>query len=328
MKFVAVRLAQLIVVLLAVTFFTYSLTFIADEPEEIVGKLLQLEAGAPERRAAISDDLNLEDPLLIRYGKWLGNAATGDLGFSYSAQEPVSDRLKVRIPRTLSLVILSQIIALLLAIPAGIVAAWRANTWVDRGLSTSTIGLLAIPNYVTAVLLVFLFVLKFGWFPSIVAGDVQPSSFIELIQPWVWDFSSFVLPALSLALGQVAIYMRLLRTDMIATLQEDFIGMAKAKGLKTRRILFRHALRPSSLSLVTTIGINAGAAIGGTVIIEQIFGIPGVGTMLVDAIFRGDVLVVQGVVAVIAIGFVLINFAIDLLYAALDPRIRSVRTAA
>ena len=122
--------------------------------------------------------------------------------------------------------------------------------------------------------------------------------------------------------------MRLLRTDMIATLQEDFIGMAKAKGLTTRAILFRHALRPSSLSLVTTIGINAGAAIGGTVIIEQIFGMPGMGTMLVDAIFRGDILVVQGVVAVIAVGFVIINFVIDLLYAALDPRIRSVRSAA
>ena len=328
MKFVAVRLAQLIVVLLAVTFFTYSLTFVADSPEEVVDKLLQLEAGAEARRADIRADLNLDDPLPVRYGKWVGDAVTGDLGFSYSASEPVSNRLKTRIPRTLALVVLSQIIALLIAIPAGIISAWRANTWVDRGLSTTTIGLLAVPNYVVAVLLVFLFVLSLGWLPSIVQGNVRPSSFMDLLKPWVWDTSSFILPALSLALGQVAIYMRLLRTDMIATLQEDYIGMAKAKGLTTRAILFRHALRPSSLSLVTTIGINAGAAIGGTVIIEQIFGLPGVGTMLVDAIFRGDVLVVQGVVAVIAVGFVLINFIIDLLYAALDPRIRSVRTAA
>lgn len=324
MKFVLVRLAQLVIVLLVATFFTYSLTFVANSPEEVVDRVLQTESGNETRRAEIRADLNLDDPLLSRYGKWLGDAITGDFGFSYSAQEPVSDRLKTRVPRTFALVILSQVLALLLSIPAGIVAAWRANTWVDRGLSSTSIGLLAIPNYVAGIFFVFLFALQLGWFPSIVSGNVNPSSIGELIQPWSWDFNSFLLPALALSLGQVAVYMRLLRTDMIATLQEDFIGMAKAKGMPTRSILFRHALRPSSLSLVTSVGINAGAAIGGTVIIEAIFGMPGMGQMLVDAIGRGDIMVVQGVVAVVAIGFVLINFVIDLLYAVLDPRIRSV----
>lgn len=317
MKFVAVRLVQFVVVLLAATFFTYSLTFIADTPDEVVDSLLQLQQGSPDERARIEDDLNLDDPLLVRYGKWLGDAATGDLGQSYSAQEPVSDRIQTRLPRTLALVVYAQIIALALAIPAGIIAAWRANTWVDRGLSSTSIGLIAVPNYVLAVLLQFLFAVNLDWFPAITASDLS-----------IFDFNSYLLPALSLAAGQVAVYMRLLRTDMIATLQDDFIGMAKAKGLPTRKILLRHALRPSSLSLVTTIGINAGVAIGGTVIIESIFGMPGMGTMLIDAIFRGDVLVVQGVVAVVAAGFVLINLVIDLLYAALDPRIRSVRAAA
>lgn len=316
-KFVAVRLVQLIVVLLAATFFTYSLTFVSNSPDDVVDTLLQIEAGAPERRAVIAEDLNLEDPLLVRYGKWLSAAVTGDLGLSYSAQEPVIDRIQTRLPRTLALVVYAQILALLLAIPAGIIAAWRANSWVDRGLSATSIGLLAVPNYVVAVLLVYLLALKSDWFPAIAAGDLS-----------IWDLRSYLLPALALALGQVAVYMRLLRTDMIATLQEDYIGMAKAKGLPTRSILLRHALRPSSLSLVTTIGINAGAALGGTVIIETIFGMPGMGTMLVDAIFRRDILVVQGVVAVVAAGFVLINFAIDLVYAALDPRIRSVRASA
>ena len=325
MKFVLVRLAQLVVVLLVATFFTYSLTFVANSPEEVVDRVLQTESGNETRRAEVRAELNLDDPLLVRYGKWLGDAATGDFGFSYNAQEPVSERLKTRVPRTFALVILSQVLALLLSIPAGIVAAWRANTWVDRGLSSTSIGLLAIPNYVAGIFFVFLFALQLGWFPSIVRGSgLTPSSVGELLQPWSWDFSSFFLPALALSLGQVAVYMRLLRTDMIATLQEDFIGMAKAKGMPTRSILFRHALRPSSLSLVTTIGINAGAAIGGTVIIEAIFGMPGMGTMLVTAIQSGDIMVVQGVVAVVAIGFVLINFVIDLLYAALDPRIRSV----
>jgi len=316
-KFVAVRFAQLIVVLLAATFFTYSLTFVANSPDDVVDTLLQIEAGAPERRAIIAEDLNLEDPLVVRYGKWLGDAVTGDLGRSYSTQEEVADRIQTRLPRTIALVVYAQIIALLLAVPAGILSAWRADSFLDRGLSSTSIGLLAVPNYVLAVLLVYFFALQLGWFPSVTASDLS-----------IFDFKSYLLPSLSLALGQVAVYMRLLRTDMIATLQEDFIGMAKAKGLTTRSILFRHALRPSSLSLVTTIGINAGAALGGTVIIETIFGMPGMGTMLVDAIFRRDILVVQGVVAVIAAGFVIINFLIDLLYAALDPRIRSVRSAA
>ena len=317
MKFVAVRLVQLIVVLLAATFFTYSLTFISNSPKEVVDTLLQIEAGAPERRAVIEEDLNLGDPLIVRYGKWLGAAATGDLGRSYSTQEPVADRIQTRLPRTIALVVYAQLIALLLAIPAGVLAAWRADSWLDRGLSSASIGLLAIPNYVLAVLLVYFFALQLDWFPAVTAADLS-----------VFDFKSYLLPSLSLALGQVAVYMRLLRTDMIATLQEDFIDMAKAKGLSTRSILLRHALRPSSLSLVTTIGINAGVALGGTVIIETIFGMPGMGTMLVDAIFRRDILVVQGVVAVIAAGFVLINFIIDLFYALLDPRIRSVRSAA
>jgi len=316
-KFVAVRLVQLVVVLLAATFFTYSLTFVSNSPSEVVDTLLQIEAGAPERRAVIEEELNLDDPLLVRYGKWLGEAVTGDLGRSYSTQEPVADRISTRLPRTIALVVYAQLLALLLAIPAGIIAAWRANSLVDRGLSSTSIGLLAIPNYVMAVLLVYLFAVQLGWFPVLTKRDLA-----------VTDLRSYLLPALSLALGQVAVYMRLLRTDMIATLQEDFIGMAKAKGLPTRSILLRHALRPSSLSLVTTIGINAGAALGGTVIIESIFGMPGMGTLLVDAIFRRDILVVQGVVAVIAAGFVIINFLIDLLYALLDPRIRSVRTAA
>jgi peptide/nickel transport system permease protein len=300
----------LLFVLVAVTFLTFSATFVADTPDEIVGKLLQLEAGAPERRAEISDSMRFEDPLVVRYGKWLGDAVTGDLGYSYSAHEPVAERIATRLPRTLALVAYAQLLALLLAIPAGLLAAWRANTWLDRGLSGVGIGLLAVPNYVIAVALVYVFALKLGWFSAITTADLG-----------VLDVRSYVLPALSLALGQVAIYMRVLRTDMIATLQEDFISMARSKGLSTRTVLLRHALRPSSLSLVTTIGISTAGAVGGTVIVEQIFGMPGMGTMLVEAIFRGDVLVVQGVVAVIAAAFVLINFLVDVTYSLLDPRI-------
>lgn len=313
MKFIAIRAVQLVVVLVTATFFVYSLTFLADGDDAVVDSILQIEAGSETRRAEVEEGLNIDDPLPVRYVKWAGDALTGDFGRSYVRGRPVWDLMQEPLVRTLALVVYAQLIALALAVPAGIIAAWRANTWVDRGVSATAIGLLAIPNYVLAIVLVFLFASTFDLFPGIVDSNLSPL-----------DLNSYLLPSLSLALPQVAVYMRLLRTDMIATLQEDYIGMAKAKGLSTRSILFRHALRPSSLSLVTSVGLSTGALIGGTVIIEQIFAMPGMGTLIVRAIFQDDIFVIQAVVAVIAFAFVVINFIVDLLYAALDPRIRSV----
>lgn len=312
MKFVAARGVQLVVVLVTATFFVFSLTYLADGDDAVVDSILQIEAGSDLRRAQVEEGLNIDDPLPVRYLKWAGDAITGDFGRSYVKGRAVWDLMKEPLKRTLALVVYAQLIAVLLAIPAGIVAAWRANTWIDRGVSTTAIGLLAVPNYVLAIVLVFLFASTFKIFPGLVKSDLSP-----------FDFKSYVLPSLALALPQVAVYMRLLRTDMIATLSEDYIGMAKAKGLTTRSILFRHALRPSSLSMVTSIGLSTGALIGGTVIIEQIFAMPGMGTLVVQAIFQDDIFVIQAVVAVIAFGFVVINFLVDLLYAMLDPRIRS-----
>jgi len=311
-KFVAVRAVQLVVVLVAATFFVYSLTFLADGDDAVVDSILQIEAGSDTRRSEVEEGLNIDDPLPVRYVKWAGDALTGDFGKSYVRGRPVWDLMKEPLVRTLALVVYAQVLALLLAVPAGILAAWRANTWADRAVSTTAIALLAVPNYVLAIVLVFLFASTLDIFPGIVDSDLSPL-----------DLNSYILPALALALPQVAVYMRLLRTDMIATLQEDYIGMAKAKGLSTRSILFRHALRPSSLSLVTTVGLSTGALIGGTVIIEQIFAMPGMGTLVVRSIFQDDIFVIQAVVAVIAFAFVVINFIVDLLYAALDPRIRS-----
>lgn len=310
MKFVAIRLIQLIVVLLVATFFTYSLTFVANSPAEVVDKTLGQNAGDQRLRDNVTDEFNLDDPFVVRYGKWMGSAVSGDLGYSYSGRAEVTSRLAKGLPRTLSLVFWAQVLAIGLAIPAGVIAAFRANTWVDRGLSGTSILMLAIPNYVLAILLVYFFAVQWDIFDAVSSGS-----------PGFFSLKELFLPALALAAGQVAVYMRLLRTDMIATLQEDFIDMARSKGLSSRAILLRHALRPSSLSLVTTIGINTGAAIGGTVIIEVIFGINGMGSMLVTSIFQTDLFMTQGIVAVVAVGFVLINFIIDLLYATLDPRI-------
>ena len=179
---------------------------------------------------------------------------------------------------------------------------------------------MSVRNFILAVLLIFFFSLRLGWFP---ATGYTP--FSENVGE---HFKGMVLPSVSLAAGQIAVYMRLLRTDMIATLQEDYIGVAKAKGMPTGTILFRHAFRPSSFSLLTVAGLTVGQLIGGTIIIEQIFAISGVGSLVVFSIFQRDYLVVQGTVVLIAVGFVLINFLVDLLYAALDPRIRHARALA
>ena len=213
----------------------------------------------------------------------------------------------------------ATVLALGVAIPLGILSAYKADSMLDKSLNTIAFGLLSVPNFILAVLLVFLFAGQglLDWFPS--------STYVSFSDDPYEHFRHMVLPVIALAAGQIAVYMRLLRTDMIATLQEDYIGVARAKGMPTRRILLQHALRPSSFSLLTVAAINIGQLIGGTIVIEQIFTIPGLGSLLVRAIFTRDYLVVQGAIVIVAVGFVLVNFIVDILYAVLDPRIRHAR---
>jgi peptide/nickel transport system permease protein len=273
-----------------------------------------------EELAEVQRDLKLDDPIPVRYVSWLGDALQGDLGRSYINEVDVTQLLGERLPISLQLMLYAQIISLVIAIPLGVLAAYRANTRLDRTLSTSAFGLLSLPNFILGVLLVYFFALQLDWLPATNAPAFSDDPGEH--------FRSMLLPSFTLALGLVAIYMRLLRTDMMATLQEDFIGVAKAKGMSTSHILFRHAFRPSSFSLLTVAGITVGNLIGGTLIVEQIYGLNGLGSLIVFGIFQRDFLVVQGAVVVICVAFVLINFVIDLLYGFLDPRIRHARALA
>ena len=219
-----------------------------------------------------------------------------------------------RLPVTLELILLTQLIALAFAVPAGILAAYRSRTKVDSALATVSIGLLSMPAFVKGILLIYLMSVLLGWFPA--------SGFKSLSDGLGANLHSLALPAMTLALAEFPVYMRLLRADMISTLQQDYILVARAKGLSVREILLGHALRPSSLSLVTVVGINLGRLVGGAVIIETLFALPGIGQMLVNAVYQHDQFVIQGVVLVIATGFVLINLLVDLMYALIDPRVR------
>lgn len=318
MRYVRNKAIHLVIVLLVVSFLTFFMINLlpGDPALTITGP-----GASDEQIDQVREDLGLNDPLPVRYVSWLGNALTGDLGNSYATKVPVWELIQDRLPISILVMAYAMLIALVIAIPLGILTAYRAGGAFDRGANTVTFGLLALPNYIVGVLLVFLFALQLNWFPAL-------SDYVGFFDNPLEHIRVMFLPALTLALGQIAVYQRLLRTDMVATLQNDFITMARAKGMPTRRILLKHALKPSSFSLLTVAAVNVGALIGGAVIVEQIYGLPGMGSLIITAIFQRDYVVVQGAVTVIAVGFVLINFVVDLLYAALDPRIRHARALA
>lgn len=313
------RLPMMVATLLVVSFLTFLLTSLLKGDPAVV--ILGPEgAKDPAAVAAVREDLHLDDPLPVRYVNWLRDAATGDLGRSYRTGQEVTDAISERLPVTLEVGGLAIVLALSAAIPLGTLSAFRAGGLADRIITGTSFGLLAVPSFMMAILLIWILAETLGWLPA--------TGWVRLTDDPVENLRTAIMPALALAIGEFAVYTRLLRADMITTLQQDSITMARAKGIPTRRILFRHALRPSSFSLMTVVGLQVGAIIGGAVIVETLFALPGVGRLLVDSILQRDLIMVQGVALVIAISFVVINFIVDLLYTALDPRIRHGRAAA
>jgi peptide/nickel transport system permease protein len=306
-----VQLLTLLVILLAATALTFFITNVlpGDAAVAILG-----DSATPADIASLRTELGLDRNIVVRYVDWLSHALRGDLGKSYRTRENISTMIADRLPVTLELILLTQLIALVFAVPAGILAAYRSRTKVDSALATVSIGLLSTPAFVKGILLIYLMSVLLGWFPA--------SGFKSLSDGLGANLHSLALPAMTLALAEFPVYMRLLRADMISTLQQDYILVARAKGLSVREILLGHALRPSSLSLVTVVGINLGRLVGGAVVIETLFALPGIGQMLVNAVYQHDQFVIQGVVLVIATGFVLINLLVDLMYAVIDPRVR------
>jgi peptide/nickel transport system permease protein len=311
-KTIAFVLLRLIATLFAVTFLTFLM--VALLPGDPVDTILGTGPRAPGIEEQIREDLNLDDPFIVRYFTWLGDAVTGDLGTSYVTDQPVSETIQSRLPVTAQLAFMSIFIAVVVAIPVGVLGAYKQGKWADTTTSAAVQIALSIPNFVFGIFLIWLFAVQLNWLPA--------SNWSRLSDGVADNMKTAILPALSLALAQMALFSRLVRSDMMATLRENYILSARAKGLSDRYILFRHALRPSSLSLMTIVGISFGALLGGTVIIESLFAIPGLGFSLIAAINGRDILVIQGITVFIAAMFVIINTIVDLLYAVLDPRIR------
>jgi peptide/nickel transport system permease protein len=310
-SFVARRLIYLVPVLVAVSLLTFLIASLL--PGDLAYVILGDQA-TPETLAALRHDMGLDQPIWWRYLSWLGHVLQGDLGRSFRTGQTVLQAVTERVPVSIELMLLAEFIGLLIGVPLAIACAARAGGAFDRFMTGSAFALLSVPSFLSAILLIYLFAVELHWLPA--------TGYVPFTEEPLANLRFFVLPALTLGLSEWPGIMRVLRSDMIATLQEDYIALARAKGLRPSRILFVHALKPSSLTLVTVTGINVGRLIGGTLIVESIFALPGIGRLLVSAIYTRDLVILQGVVLLVAAGFVIVNFIVDMLYAILDPRIR------
>ena len=317
MTYIRNRILRLIPVFFLVTFASFALLNIL--PGDVADAMLggadadDTSEDILEARLEIRKELGLDRPIIVRYFSWLSNVMQGDFGESQIQIVPVWELIVERIPVTLELLVLSQILALIIAVPAGIYSALKADKTADRLIATVAFGIVAMPPFIMAILFVFVFAVTLQLLPA--------SGYIPIEEGLYQNLLHYILPATTIGLLEVPILLRVLRVDLIATLQEDYIAMAKAKGLSRTYILFNHALRPSSFSLVTVLGLQFGFLISGTVIIEQMFGLPGIGKLVLEAIDNRDAMLLQGAVTMIALAYVAINLIVDLLYGFIDPRV-------
>lgn len=314
MRVVGRRLLQLVPVLLGVSFITFiMLNLLPGDPAvAILG-----DQATPETVESLRSSLGLDRPLMVRYVDWLWDAMRGDLGVSFRNNIAVRDTIMDRLPVSLEILVFAQIFSLGIAIPVAALAVWRRNTVVDRVIGLSAFTALSMPNFLLAIILILIVSVNLGLLPA--------TGFVPLENGLEENFRTVMLPAATLALSEYAVYMRLLRSEMIDTLREDYVTTAFSKGLSTRRVLIRHVMRNSLFSLITVVGVNIGTLLGGAVITETIFAVPGLGRLLIDSIYQRDLIVVQGVVLFVAVAYVVMNLAVDLMYALLDPRIRHGR---
>src|SRR5215467_7570495 len=294
--FLARKLLYLVPVLLAVSLLTFMIASLL--PGDLAYVILGDQA-TPEKVEALRHDMGLDQPVWWRYLGWLGHVVQGDFGRSFRTGQTVLQAVAERLPVSFELMILAELIGLAIGVPLAIACAARSGGAFDRFMTGTAFGMLSVPTFLSAILLIYLFAVQLRWLPA--------TGYVALSEDPLANLRFFMLPALTLGMAEWPTIMRVLRSDMIATLQEDYVALARAKGLKPWRILFVHALKPSSLTLVTVTGINIGRLIGGAVIVEQVFALPGIGRLIVGAIYTRDLVILQGAVLLVAVGFVVVN---------------------
>jgi len=269
---------------------------------------------SPEQLEALREQLGLNDPLIVQYFTWFWDAIRLDFGVSQWYMTPVLDEFKLRYPLTLSILVLALATSLIIAIPAGIISAVKQDTWIDYSLRIFTLAGLSIPSFFVSILIILFLLRFFNWIPPLDYAPIWED-------PWL-NFNRLIFPSLAIGYRLSAIGARMTRSSMLEVMREDYVRTARAKGLREYMVVTRHALKNAILPVLTLVGIEIIALFSGIVIVETIFTIPGIGRLLVDALFRRDYITVQGVVFVIAIVVLMMNLMVDLSYAFFDPRIR------
>ena len=305
------RILATIPVMLVVALFVFSLLYIAPgDPAAIIAG----DQATPADVERIRESLGLDRPYLVRFGDWLWHILHGDLGTSIFTNLPVTHMIAQRIEPTLSLMLLTIVFSIVIAIPLGVLAAWKHGTWIDRVVMVISVLGFSVPVFVFGYLLAYVFALQLDWLP--VQGFTS-------ISDGFWPFlQGLILPTVALGLIYVALLARITRATMLDVLSQDYVRTAKAKGVGQRAVLFVHALKNAAVPIVTVIGNGVALLIGGAVVTESVFAIPGLGRLTVDAILRRDYPIIQGVVLLFSVTYVLVNLVVDLLYTVFDPRIR------
>jgi peptide/nickel transport system permease protein len=312
-RYILRRLAQLIPSLLLITFMVFALMHAipGDPARMMLGAGEQLDAKQLE---IVRKEYNLDKPLPVQYVLWLGRAATGDLGRSTTSQRRVGQEVAMRAGVTFQLGVFAWLIGACIAIPAGIVSAVYRGRWPDMVATMGAVGAVALPGFWLGIMMILLFGVTLGWLPT--------RGYVPLGDDPVQSLRHMLLPAIALGITSSALVMRQMRSALLEVLAQDYIRTARAKGLARWPVVLGHALRNAMLPVITVMGLEVGRIFAGSVVIETLFGIPGMGRLMVQAVFTRDFPVVQGCVLVMATAVLVINFVTDILYAVLDPRIR------
>jgi peptide/nickel transport system permease protein len=321
LRFLLGRLANAAVVMVLVSMLSFSLfNFIGDPVSNLVG-----ESATVNERDAMRRSLGLDQPLPLQYLKFVGRAVQGEFGVSYRNIEPVSRVIASRLPATLELSLVAAVLALGVGIPMGVYAGLNPRSLVTRGLQVVSLVGISVPSFVTGIILILIFSIYLNWLPSFGRGDTV------MLGVWSTGFltasgwKSLLMPAITLALFQLTLFMRLTRTQMMEVLRSEYIKFARARGLRERSINYRHALRNTLIPIITVAGLQLGSMIAFSIITETVFQWPGLGLLIIQAISFGDVPVIAAYLLLIALLFVVINTVVDLLYFAVDPRLRAQR---
>jgi peptide/nickel transport system permease protein len=305
------RMLATIPVMGVVAIFVFSLLYLSPgDPAVIIAG----DTATLEDIARIREKLGLDQSFYVQFGRWVWNLLHGDLGISIFTNLPVMTLIKQRIEPTVALTICTLIVTIPIAIPLGVIAAWKAGTWIDRVVMVFAVAGFSIPGFVLAYILIFTFSIGLDWLP--VQGY---TSIKDGFAPFL---SHMVLPSITLGLFYAALVARITRASMLDVLSQDYVRTAQAKGLSNREVLIGHALKNAAVPIATIIGIGVALLISGVVITETVFAIPGIGRLVVDAILRRDYPIIQGVILMFSAWYVLVNLAVDISYTLFDPRIR------